>query len=95
MGAHHLGQRGVVEVGQTGAVLSRQEHVPQAGFAGRGLHRLHNRRLAVGVFAHLGEILRLARDDLFVEETPHAGVPVQGAVGMSEVHVVSSYVSRL
>ncbi len=95
MGAHHLGQGRVVEVGQAGAMLARQEHVPQARLARGGLHRLHARGLAVRVLAHLGEIFGLARDDLFVEETAHAGVPVQGAVGMSEVHVVSSFFVRV
>ena len=89
--AHHLGEGGVFQVCQARPVLARQEHVPQARLAGGGLHGLHDRRLAVRILAHLGEIVGLARDDLFVEKTAHAGVPVQGAVGMSEVHVVSSF----
>ena len=84
-----LGERGVVAVGQTGAVLGvGVEHVPQAELARARLELLHDRRLVMRVagLAQLALVDRLGRVDLLVHERAEALLELDTALTWLEIH---------
>ena len=84
-----LGERGVVAVGEAGAVLGvGQEHVPQPPFARADLELLHDRRLTVRVagVAQLALVHGLSRKDVFIHKRAEALFEVEAAGSGLEVH---------
>ena len=84
-----LGERGVVAVGEPGAVLGvGQEHVPQPPLARARLELLHDRRLAVRVagLAQLALVHGLGREDVLLHEGVEALFEVEAAGAGLEVH---------
>ena len=86
--AHQLAQRGVLEVGEPGAVLALgQEEIPQPLRLRLRLQRLHDRhRLPPVSLGHLPCRDRLGGKDVLVHEAAHVCVDIAGAFARLEDH---------